>query len=104
MNIKKIKKKNFFKEKNFKKIHFIGIGGSGMSGIALILLKLGCKISGSDILNNFMIQKLKKMGANIYLQHSKKNIKNIDFIIKSSAISIDNPEIIAAKKKTFLYY
>ena len=58
------------KIKKNKKIHLIGISGSGMSGIAFILLKLGYEISGSDLLKNFMTQKLKKMGANIYLQHS----------------------------------
>jgi len=104
MNINKIKKNNFFKEKKFKKIHLIGISGSGMSGIALILFKLGYKISGSDLSKNFMTQKLKKMGVNIYFQHAEENIKCADFIVISSAIPSDNPEIIAAKKKTFLYY
>lgn len=104
MNIINIKKNNFFKNRLFNKIHFIGIGGSGMNGIALILLQLGYKISGSDISKTAITQKLIELGAIIYFQHSKKNIENIDLIIISSAISSSNPEIIEAKKKIFLYY
>lgn len=99
MNIKYIKKNNFFVNKSFNKIHFIGIGGSGMNGIALILLQLGYKISGSDILQTSITKNLIQLGAIIYFQHSKKNIKNIDFVIISSAISSTNPEVIEAKKK-----
>lgn len=100
MNIKDIKKINFFiSEKKNKNIHLIGIGGAGMMGIALILLKLGYKVSGSDLLESLMIKKLINLGATIYLQHSEKNIKNVDFIIKSSAISSNNKEILAAKKR-----
>ncbi|QIQ41810.1 MAG: UDP-N-acetylmuramate--L-alanine ligase [Buchnera aphidicola (Microlophium carnosum)] len=99
MNIKDIKKINFFiSEKKNKNIHLIGIGGSGMVGIALILLKLGYKISGSDLLESVITKKLISLGAIIYFQHSTKNIKNVDFIIKSSSISSKNKEIIAAKK------
>ncbi|CAL4321260.1 UDP-N-acetylmuramate--L-alanine ligase [Buchnera aphidicola (Protaphis terricola)] len=99
MSIINIKKNNFFINKLFNKIHFIGIGGSGMNGIALILLKLGYKISGSDILDNLATKKLKKVGAKIYFKHSKKNIKNIDLIVISSAIPPNNLEILEAKKK-----
>ncbi|AHG60159.1 Murc [Buchnera aphidicola str. USDA (Myzus persicae)] len=69
-----------------------------MGGIALILLKLGYNISGSDLLQNSITKKLIKLGAIIYFQHSVKNIKNADFIIKSSAIQENNKELIAAKK------
>lgn len=100
MNVNDIKNINFFSsdKKKIKKIHFIGIGGAGMGGIALILLKLGYNISGSDLLKNIITTKLIKLGANIYFQHSEKNVKNADFIIKSSAILSKNKEIIAAKK------
>ncbi|AEO08573.1 UDP-N-acetylmuramate-alanine ligase [Buchnera aphidicola str. Ak (Acyrthosiphon kondoi)] len=99
MNIKNIKKINFFvSEKKNKNIHLIGIGGSGMVGIALILLKLGYNISGSDLLKSSITKKLIHLGATIYFTHSKNNVKNVDFIIKSSAISSKNKEIIAAKK------
>ncbi|WP_284443367.1 UDP-N-acetylmuramate--L-alanine ligase [Buchnera aphidicola] len=99
MNVKDIKKINFFiSEKKNKNIHFIGIGGAGMVGIALILLKLGYKISGSDLFKSLITEKLINLGATIYFQHSEENIQNIDFIIKSSAISSKNKEMIAAKK------
>ncbi|WP_261979791.1 Mur ligase domain-containing protein [Buchnera aphidicola] len=104
MNVKNIKKNNFFQNKSFNKIHFIGIGGSGMNGIALILLQLGCKITGSDISETSITQKLTELGIIIYFKHCKKNIKNVDFIVISSAITLNNPEIIEAKKKIFLYY
>lgn len=96
MNIKNI---NFFvANKKNKNIHLVGISGAGMSGIALILLQLGYKISGSDLLNNNTTKKLISLGAKIFFTHSQKNIQNIDFIIKSSAISSNNQEIIYAKK------
>jgi UDP-N-acetylmuramate--alanine ligase len=69
-----------------------------MGGIALILLKLGHKISGSDLLKNSITEKLINLGAKIYFQHTEKNIDNIDFIIKSSSILSTNKEIVAAKK------
>ncbi|QCI24303.1 UDP-N-acetylmuramate--L-alanine ligase [Buchnera aphidicola (Muscaphis stroyani)] len=69
-----------------------------MSGIALILIKLGYQISGSDLFKNKMTDKLIKKGAIIYFKHTEKNIKNVDFIIISNAIQKNNPEIIAAKK------
>lgn len=99
MNIIHIKKNNFLKNKKFNKIHFIGIGGSGMNGIASILLQLGYKISGSDILKSEITEKLKKLGVVIYLNHAKKNINNVDLIVISSSIPSTNPEIVEGKKK-----
>ncbi|MFA6914186.1 MAG: Mur ligase domain-containing protein, partial [Endomicrobiia bacterium] len=61
-----------------QKIHFVGIGGSGMSGIAEVLLNLGHKVSGSDIKKTEITQHLKDLGAKIYIGHSADNIKNID--------------------------
>lgn len=104
MNIIHIKKNNFLKNKKFNKIHFIGIGGSGMNGIASIFLQLGYKISGSDILKSEITEKLKKLGVVIYLNHAKKNINNVDLIVISSSIPSTNPEIVEGKKKTFRYY
>ena len=80
-------------------IHFIGIGGIGMSGIASIFLRKGDIVSGSDIKENQNIQRLKALGAHIYIGHSGQNIENPDTVVYSSAISQDNPEIIQAKKK-----
>ncbi|MDC1444022.1 UDP-N-acetylmuramate--L-alanine ligase [Gammaproteobacteria bacterium] len=88
---------------NFKKIkhiHFIGIGGSGMIGIARVLLKKGYKISGSDINNTTELKKLKKSGAKVYIGHRHSNINNANLIVVSSAIDLKNPEIIEAKKNS----
>ncbi|MCR3754717.1 MAG: UDP-N-acetylmuramate--L-alanine ligase [Candidatus Westeberhardia cardiocondylae] len=81
-----------------KKIHFIGIGGISMSGIAKILFYQGHKISGSDISANKITKQLTKLGIHINYKHSAKNINHPDIIVKSSAIPKKNPEIIEAKK------
>ena len=79
-------------------IHFIGIGGIGMSGIAEIMLDQGFSIQGSDIANNDNIKRLKKKGAKIFQNHKKSNIKNITAAVFSSAIKKTNPEIVECKK------
>jgi UDP-N-acetylmuramate--alanine ligase len=84
--------------KKVKKIHFVGIGGAGMIGIAKVLLQKGYKISGSDIANSTDLNKLKKDGAKIYIGHSKKHIKGTHLVVVSSAIDKNNPEILQAKK------
>ncbi|QJC38491.1 UDP-N-acetylmuramate--L-alanine ligase [Enterobacteriaceae endosymbiont of Donacia fulgens] len=87
------------KMKNINHIYLIGIGGSGMGGIATILAKQGYKVSGSDIYSNFIIKKLSLLNIKINLKHDAKNItNNIDLIIVSTAIKNNNPELIAAKK------
>lgn len=88
---------------NFKKIkhiHFIGIGGSGMIGIARVLLKKGYKVSGSDITETLELKKLKKNGAKVYIGHDQANIKNVNLVVVSSAIDPKNPEIIEARKSS----
>jgi UDP-N-acetylmuramate--alanine ligase len=82
--------------KNFKKIHFVGIGGIGMSGIAEILLSQGFKISGSDKSLSEITQRLSELGVEIYEGHSRDNLKDVDVLVYSSAVSLDNPEIQAA--------
>lgn len=89
---------NIFKINKTKYIHFIGIGGIGMSGIAKILLFQGYRITGSDVLNNKIVKNLIKLGIKIFFNHKKENIKNSSIVIYSSAIDKNNPEIIAAKK------
>lgn len=85
-------------EKN--KMHFVGIGGIGMSSIALILLKLGYKISGSDLESNTLTEKLKDMGAKIFVGHSGGNIEpDTEIIVYSSSINNSNPEIAEAKRR-----
>lgn len=79
-----------------KTIHFIGIGGSGMNGIAEVLLNQGYQITGSDKNENVAVQRLRKLGAKIFLEHKAENVSGADAIVVSSAISQNNPEIVAA--------
>jgi UDP-N-acetylmuramate--alanine ligase len=85
--------------KDKKHIHFIGIGGTGMSGIAKILLSLNYQVSGSDLKYSYVMRRLKKLGATVYIGHRKENITSPELVVVSSAISPDNPEILAAKEK-----
>ncbi|MES2104241.1 MAG: UDP-N-acetylmuramate--L-alanine ligase [Pseudomonadota bacterium] len=82
-----------------KHIHFVGIGGSGMSGIAEVLLNLGYTISGSDLGSNAASQRLAKLGAKVMLGHVAENIAGADAIVTSTAVKSDNPEVIAARAK-----
>lgn len=79
-------------------IHFIGIGGIGMSGIAEILLHLGYKVSGSDIQSNSAVERLKERGAKVFLGHNENNIKEAQLVVYSSAIDETNPEIRKARE------
>ncbi|WP_324822588.1 UDP-N-acetylmuramate--L-alanine ligase [Sinanaerobacter sp. ZZT-01] len=80
----------------FKNVHCIGIGGIGLSAIAEILLAQGYKVSGSDIKESDLTQKLQSLGAHIYYQHEASNIEGIDLVIYSAAVSQENPELKAA--------
>jgi UDP-N-acetylmuramate--alanine ligase len=82
-----------------RKVHFIGIGGISMSGLAALLLKKGFEISGSDAKESKITDKLKTEGAEIYIGHSKENLKNVDLVVYTAAIPSDNPELIEAKAK-----
>ena len=77
-------------------IHFVGIGGIGMSGIAELLLNLGYKVSGSDLSSSDLTRRLQSIGGVIYEGHAAKQIKGADVVVTSAAIVPDNPEIIAA--------
>lgn len=81
-----------------RKVHFVGIGGSGMNGIAELLLNQGYTITGSDIKENQATQRLKDLGARIYIGHSEENVRDTDVVVYSSAVRMDNPEILKAKK------
>jgi len=80
-----------------KHIHFVGIGGSGMSGIAEVLLNLGYQVSGSDIADNAITQRMKQLGATVYLGHASNHSVNANAVVVSSAVNSDNPEIVAAR-------
>ena len=86
-----------FREVN-KKIHFIGIGGIGMSGIAKLFLRRGMKVCGSDLKLNNVVEELIGMGAEIFINHRSSNIKDADMVVYSSAIKEDNPEFIEARR------
>ena len=79
-------------------IHFVGVGGIGMSGLALIMNGLGFKVQGSDISQNKNIERLKEKKISIYLNHNRTNIKKSTILVVSSAIKKNNPELIEAKK------
>ncbi len=80
-------------------IHFVGIGGVGMSGIAEVLLNLGYLISGSDLKRTGVTERLKKLGSTIHYQHRKANIKGADVVVVSSAVGKDNPEVVEARRR-----
>ncbi len=82
-----------------RNIHFVGIGGSGMSGIAEVLLNLGYTVSGSDLGSNAVTERLAKLGAKVFQGHGAKNIADADAIVVSSAVKSDNPEVMAAREK-----
>lgn len=77
-------------------IHFVGIGGSGMSGLAEVLLNMGYKVSGSDLKRTHIVERLEGMGARIFLQHEAANVKDAQVVVASSAIQQNNPELTAA--------
>lgn len=81
-----------------KKVHFIGIGGVSMSGLAAILLNAGYKVSGSDSKESELTNRLKNSGAEIYIGHKGDNLKNVDIVVYTAAIPSDNPEILKAKE------
>jgi len=82
-----------------KNLHFVGIGGSGMSGIAEVMLNLGYGVSGSDLGSNAATQRLTQLGARIAYGHAAENIADADAIVTSTAVKADNPEVLAARKK-----
>ena len=85
-------------------IHFVGIGGIGMSGLSLVMKGMGFKVQGSDIYNNKNIERLKKNKIQIFLPQKKKNIKNATILVISSAIKKNNLELIEAKKRGLPIY
>ena len=79
------------------RIHFVGIGGIGMSGIAELLLNLGFTITGSDVADSDAVQRLRSMGAAIHIGHKGQNIGHAQVVVYSSAVGLDNTECVAAK-------
>ncbi|HEX7220261.1 MAG TPA: UDP-N-acetylmuramate--L-alanine ligase [Burkholderiales bacterium] len=79
-------------------IHFVGIGGAGMSGIAEVLANLGYQVSGSDLSENSATRRLAGLGVKVKARHQKENINGADAVVVSSAVQADNPEVIAARE------
>jgi UDP-N-acetylmuramate--alanine ligase len=84
---------------NLKRIHFVGIGGAGMSAIAKVLLAKGYAVSGSDIAKSESVHRLQQLGAKIFFGHASDNIEGAEAIVISTAIAGSNPEVVAAKKR-----
>ena len=82
-----------------KNIHFIGIGGSGMSGIAEVLVNLGFKVTGSDLASNAVTVRLQAVGATVYQGHQKENLTDADVVVVSSAVNEANPEVKEARAR-----
>jgi UDP-N-acetylmuramate--alanine ligase len=82
-----------------KHIHFVGIGGAGMSGIAEVFVNLGYQVSGSDLMDNQVTQRLARLGIKVYVGHTSQQIAGADVVVISTAVKPDNPEVIAAKNK-----
>lgn len=87
-----------FEMGRIKHIHFVGIGGVGMAGIAEVLLSQGYRVSGSDLANNGLTQRLRSIGADIYLGHHPDQVKNADVVVRSSAVDGHNVELLAARE------
>src|ERR1700693_4965492 len=82
-----------------KRVHFVGIGGAGMSGIAEVLLTQGYQVSGSDVAATTVTRRLTALGARIAAGHAAENIAGADVVVGSTAVAHDNPEIAAAREK-----
>ncbi|MDP4609027.1 MAG: UDP-N-acetylmuramate--L-alanine ligase [Burkholderiaceae bacterium] len=79
-----------------KNIHFVGIGGAGMSGIAEVLINLGYRVTGSDLSQSVAVQRLKAMGASVHVGHAAEHIEGAHAVVTSTAVKADNPEVMAA--------
>ncbi len=82
-----------------RRIHFVGIGGSGMSGIAEVLLNLGYKVSGSDLAPNAATRRLQDLGVQVKFSHAAENVAEADAVVVSTAVKGDNPEVLAARAR-----
>lgn len=83
--------------RRIRKVHFVGIGGAGMSGIADVMNTLGYQVSGSDVASNAVTEQLKSSGVKVYHSHSVENVSDVDVVVTSTAISSENVEVEAAK-------
>ena len=82
-----------------KHLHFVGIGGVGMCGIAEVLVNLGYEVSGSDLKESQTVKRLKGLGARVEIGHAEDNVWEADVVVTSTAIGGDNPEVVAARRR-----
>ena len=94
-----MKQPNDLARRRIKQVHFVGIGGSGMSGIAEVLANIGYDVTGSDLSQNTMTDRLASLGAKIFIGHAALNIEGANVVVVSSAVSDDNPEVVAAREQ-----
>src|SRR5512145_731725 len=85
--------------KRFRQIHFVGIGGSGMSGIAEILVNLGYRVTGSDVRRNDAVERLEQLGAKVFIGHDASNVDDSHVVVYSSAVSRENVEVRVARER-----
>jgi UDP-N-acetylmuramate--alanine ligase len=85
--------------RRINRLHFIGIGGSGMSGIAEVMLNLGYAVQGSDLRSNAAVERLGGLGARIFIGHDERNVEDADAVVVSSAVQESNPEVVAARAR-----
>jgi len=91
--------KTFGMRHRIGKVHFVGIGGIGMSGIAEVLMNLGYRVTGSDLAESDTIHRLRGLGAEVFLGHRAENLREADVVVTSSAVRKDNPEVVAAQER-----
>ena len=101
INEKRVDKKKKVKTclRKFQNIHFVGIGGSGMSGIAEVLLTLGYNVTGSDMYQSDNVRHLESIGGKVFIGHQESNVEGAQVVVVSSAVPDSNPEVRAAKAK-----
>ncbi len=85
--------------KRYQQVHFVGIGGSGMSGLAEVILTLGYRVTGSDAKRNDAVERLERLGAKVFVGHAASHIAGAHVVVYSSAVSRDNPELQAARQR-----
>src|SRR5205814_9916291 len=83
-----------------KRVHFVGIGGAGMSGIAEVLLTQGYQVSGSDVATSPTTRRLTELGARIASAHVAENVAGADVVVVSAAVAADNPGLVAARERS----
>ena len=85
--------------KRYQHVHFVGIGGSGMSGLAEVILTLGYRVTGSDAKRNEAVDRLERLGAKVFMGHAASQIEGAHVVVYSSAVARDNPELQAARQR-----